>query len=474
MKALVLERSLPRYAVSTAASRLFGSGRGVHHGPLRLRTTPQPELPGPGWCRLTPILAGICGSDLATLDGRSSWYFENFVSLPCVPGHEIVGLLEGSRERGAGKRGAGAEGAGERRVVVESVLGCATRGVAPQCKYCEHGLQQLCEHTAFGNLEPGLQTGYCASTGGGWSTSLVVHESQCHDIPDEMSDEAAVMVEPTACAVHAVLAGGLAAGELAVVSGAGALGLCVVAAIKHLAPRTRVLVAAKYAHQRQLAKNLGADLVVTPEAIGRATRRLTESLALGRHLSNGADAVFDCVGSAQTLAGALEVVRPRGRIVLVGMPGAVKVDLAPLWHREIRLLGAYAYGAEDPRSPGASVDPGARNNAAGDPAARVSTFDLAIEVVATASLESLVSATYPLERYEDAIRHAATAGMRGSTKIAFDMRTVAAHTSTQSIQSIAGASASASASIQGSHGNVGSRHQRFSHNESRNRGELHT
>ncbi len=477
MKALVLERSLPRYAVSTAASRLFGSGRGVHHGPLRLRTTPQPELPGPGWCRLTPILAGICGSDLATLDGRSSWYFENFVSLPFVPGHEIVGILEGSRERGAGAEGAGAEGAGaegagERRVVVESVLGCATRGVAPRCKYCEHGLQQLCEHTAFGNLEPGLQTGYCASTGGGWSTSLVVHESQCHDVPDEMSDEAAVMVEPTACAVHAVLAGELAAGELAVVSGAGALGLCVLAAIKHLAPQTRVLVTAKYAHQRQLAKNLGADLVVTPEAMGRATRRLTKSLALGRHLSNGADAVFDCVGSAQTLAGALEVVRPRGRIVLVGMPGAVKVDLAPLWHREIRLLGAYAYGAEAPGSAGASVDPGARNNAASDPAARVSAFDLAIEVVATASLERLVSATYPIERYEDAIRHAATAGMRGSTKIAFDMRTVAAHLSAQSTQTSAGAGAGAR--IQGSRSSVGSHRQRFGDNESRNRGELHT
>lgn len=460
MKALVLERSLPRYAVSSAVSRLLGPGRAVQHGPLRLREASQPELPGPGWHRLTPILAGICGSDLATLDGRSSWYFGDLVSLPFVPGHEIVGLLEGSAERGSGRR----------RVVVEALLGCATRGAVPGCKYCRQGLRQLCEMTAFGSLQPGLQTGYCASTGGGWSTSLVVHESQCHDLSETMSDEAAVMVEPTACAVHAVLAGTLADGELAVVSGAGPLGLCVLAAIKHLAPRARVLVAAKYAHQRQLASDLGADLVVTPEALGRATRRLTGSLAVGRHLSDGADAVFDCVGTARTLAGALEVVRPRGRIVLVGMPGTLKVDLAPLWHREVRLLGAYAYGAEAPAPPHAPDQPDA-----GGGAPTVSAFDLAIDVVTAASLERLVSATYPLDRYEDAIRHASTAGMRGASKIAFDMRTSGTRTIKSRTSGTSGTTAPAPRQQEPRRAsNSGDEHRPYDKSKSRDGGDLHT
>jgi hypothetical protein len=89
--------------------------------------------------------------------------------------------------------------------------------------------------------------------------------------------------------------------------------------------------------------------------------------------------------------------------VLLGMPGSIGVDLTGLWQREVRLMGAYAYGAE----PAA----GGRHS-----------FDLALEVVEGAGLERLVSATYPLDRYVDAIQHAAAAGRRGAVKVAFDLR----------------------------------------------------
>ncbi len=114
--------------------------------------------------------------------------------------------------------------------------------------------------------------------------------------------------------------------------------------------------------------------------------------------------MFDCVGSSDSLAASLRVVRPGGRIVLVGMPGPVRVDLAPLWQREIALIGAYAYGTEQ-------LQDGPR-----------STFGLAFELVASAGLERLVSARYPLDRYEEAVRHAATAGRRGAVKVVFDLR----------------------------------------------------
>jgi threonine dehydrogenase-like Zn-dependent dehydrogenase len=97
------------------------------------------------------------------------------------------------------------------------------------------------------------------------------------------------------------------------------------------------------------------------------------------------------------------MVRPRGRIVLVGMPGKVSVDLAPLWHREVALAGAYAYGSE---RWGGSVR---------------RTFDIAMEVVAAAHLGRLVSARYPLERFEEAVAHAGAAGRRGAVKVVFEM-----------------------------------------------------
>jgi threonine dehydrogenase-like Zn-dependent dehydrogenase len=123
-------------------------------------------------------------------------------------------------------------------------------------------------------------------------------------------------------------------------------------------------------------------------------------------LTGGSDVTVDCVGTAETLATALDITAPGGRVVLVGMPGRVDVDLTPLWQRELELVGAYAYGTEEPAGPGAGG----------------ATFALAFDLVAAADLARLVSATYPLARYADAITHAAEAGRRGAVKIAFDLR----------------------------------------------------
>ncbi|HLH46147.1 MAG TPA: alcohol dehydrogenase catalytic domain-containing protein, partial [Acidimicrobiales bacterium] len=165
MKALVVERSVPRFAAARVASG-WRPGSGGRVGPLRLADLDEPERPGPGWRRVRPLLAGICGSDLATVDGRSSRWFEPIVSFPFVPGHEVVGLDED-----------------DRRVVLQPVLGCAARGIDPPCAACGEGRSNRCRHLAGGHLRPGLQTGFCADTGGGWSQGLVAHESQLHPVP---------------------------------------------------------------------------------------------------------------------------------------------------------------------------------------------------------------------------------------------------------------------------------------------------
>jgi threonine dehydrogenase-like Zn-dependent dehydrogenase len=387
VRALVVEGSLVRFAAARAASAV-APGRALGAGPLRLLDVDAPDLPGEGWKRVRPRLSGICGSDLSTLQGHSSRYFAPLVSFPFVPGHEVVGEV-------VGQHGA--------RVVLQPVLGCAARGITPPCRSCAEGLVGGCERVAFGHLEPGLQTGYCADTGGGWSGSLVAHESQLHPVPATMSDEEAVMVEPAACAVHAVLRAAVEPGETVVVSGAGTLGLCTVAALRHLALPGTVIASAKHPEQRDLAEKLGADAVVAPGELRRAVRRHTRSLAVGGRLTGGADLVVDCVGSAESVDTSLSVVRPRGRVLLLGMPGVQRLDLAPLWHREVCLVGSYTYGREE------------------RPGGAVATFDVAFELVAEAGLGRLVSARYPLERFEEAIAHAANAGRRGSVKVVFDL-----------------------------------------------------
>ena len=399
MKALRFERNVPRYAAAVAAGRVMPGG-GAKVGPLRLRDIDPPDLPGPDWVRIRPRLSGICGSDLGTIDGTSSRYFEPIVSFPFVPGHEVVADREGTD--------------GTDRVVLEPVLGCVTRNISPVCPACARGDLGNCERIAFGELEPGLQTGFCCDTGGGWSTQMVAHPSQLHVVPATMSDEAAVIVEPTACAVHgalAAIAGGVA--DTVVVLGSGTLGLLTIAALRHFTQAGTIIAVAKHPVQRELALSLGATTVVEPAELKRAVRRTTSSLALGDghidRLTGGADVVIDCVGSEASLAESLAVVRPKGRITMVGMPGHMHVDLTGLWQREITLAGAYAYGTEEIAVPGGT-------------SRRARTFDLAFELVEAADLGRLVSATYPLARVTDAITHAAGAGPRGAVKIAFDLR----------------------------------------------------
>jgi len=409
---LLYERSPGRFVASRLASA-FGSGRGAGVGPLRLVDEDGPALPGPGWHRVTPLLSGICGSDLSTIDGRSSRYFEDLVSFPFVPGHEVVGRVPDGAE--------GADGAvlePGTRVVLEPVLGCQARRISPPCPACAAGRIGDCQRVSFGHLRPGLQTGFCADTGGGWSRAgLVAHTSQLHRVPERLSDADAVTVEPVACAVHGALAAEVRDGEVVAVLGAGTVGLLVTTALSQLArmglqPAPAVLlVGARYDHQRQLARELGATEALPADRLARAVRRRSGSLAVGgpsgdaHRLSGGADVVIDCVGSGDSIAQALDIVRPRGRVVLVGMPGRTTLDLAGLWHREVALIGAYAYGTERPPLTGTPVR----------------TFELAFAVAEAAGTGRLVSATYPLERFEEALAHAGAAGRRGAVKVAFDL-----------------------------------------------------
>ncbi len=387
MRALRLERSLPRFAAARLASGWNGRA-GADLGPVRLVEVAAPELPGPGWHRVRPHLAGICGSDLATIAGRSSRWFEPIVSFPFVPGHEVVGTDDTGR-----------------RVVLQPVLGCVARGIDPPCAACGAGSANHCAHLAAGHLRPGLQTGFCADTGGGWSEELVAHESQLHAVPEGWSDQAAVLVEPVACAVHGALAAPECDPALAVVIGAGTLGLGAIAALSRFRPDVElVLAVAKHPHQRRLALELGARAVVEPGELRRAVRRRTGSWMLDNgQLTGGAPLVVDCAGTAASLADALAVTAPGGTLVLLGMAGTTTLDLTTLWQREVRLQGSYAYGPE-PLA-------GGRHS-----------FELAFELVEHAGLERLVSATYPLGRYAEAVAHAADAGRRGAVKVVFDPR----------------------------------------------------
>jgi threonine dehydrogenase-like Zn-dependent dehydrogenase len=257
-----------------------------------------------------------------------------------------------------------------------------------------------------GDLKAGLQTGYCADTGGGWSRMMLVHRSQVFPVPDGMSDRVAVLVEPLAAAVHAAMRAQVPDGGTVHVVGAGTVGILTALALQHVAKPGRVLVAAKHPRQRAAARLVGATEVVRPEHAVKAVRRLDHAVKLKpergqEFLLGGVDVAIECVGSASSLDLALRTTRAGGRVVLSGIPGG-GADLTPLWFRELELVGAYTGGTE--RIGGAERR----------------TFDLALDIAGSApKLEELVGATYPLSRWRDALDHALGAGSLGTFKVAF-------------------------------------------------------
>ena len=394
---LQYHRSAGRYFAARAVSGTRAGSRlaGVLAGnmaPLRLVEQPDPDLPSESWSRIEPVLSGICGSDLSLLTGRSSPYLGPLTSMPFVPGHEVIGRT--LDELPGLPRGS--------RVVIDPVLRCAVRGV-PACPACIAGQTSRCDHITTGKLSAGLQTGFCADTGGGWSRRMLAHASQLHPVPEALPDEIAVLVEPLACAIHAVRRVPINPGASVLVIGAGTVGLLTVLALRKLTAAGEVHVIAKHRHQADRALELGATNIVDSDGTVRALRRSTGALLVepelgAGYLLGGMDLAFECTGAAVGLDTALRSLRAGGTVIASGMPSG-GVDLTPLWYRELHLVGAYASAVGDEPEGG--------------------DFPEAIALARSAPLNGYVDTRYPLERWRDALDHAAAAGRLGTIKVVF-------------------------------------------------------
>jgi threonine dehydrogenase-like Zn-dependent dehydrogenase len=398
MLALELFRSIPRYA---AAKAMAGRMPGLLVGPMapvRLVTREEPVVRRPGWARVKPRLSGICGSDLGVVTGSTSLYFSSLVSMPFVPGHEVVGeLAEDCEDLPRGTR-----------VVIDPVLACAARQTEP-CDSCRAGRTNLCDHITVGHVSPGLQTGFCRDTGGGWGEVLVAHRSQLHVVPDGLDDERAVLAEPLACAVQLARRAQVPDGGSVLVSGAGAVGLFAVLALRQLTNAARITVIAKHRGQADLARAFGATDVAQPDEAMRAVRRTTRALRVAPEglpapaarlsgasemLLGGVDVGIDAVGSTSSLDTVLRSTKAGGRVVLSGMPQAA--DLSPAWFRELEVAGTYA--------------------STGD------AFEVALGLAGEAPLDGVVGGRYALHRWREALDHAHSAGRLGTVKVCFDVR----------------------------------------------------
>lgn len=370
---------------------------------LGLDSYPRPELRGPAWALLRPILAGVCGTDLAILTGHASPILSPFASFPAVLGHEVVAVVE--------EAGVEAGVAVGQRVVVDPVISCDVRRLE-RCAACRQGQARFCARAADGDISPGLLIGYCRDLPGAWSEAMLAHASQLHPVPDALSDEVAVLIEPFSVALHAVLSGPPADGEPVLVIGGGAIGLCTLAALRLVAPSAPVTLLARHPVQAAMAQRLGAGSVVRggdgaiEAAVAGAGARRHRPIVGGPVLTGGFAQVYDCVGGAASLDTALRVTAPRGRLVLVGGPAEVaRLDWTLAWTRELRIDGTYVHG----REAGLSDEP--------------HTFDEAIRLLASrpdVPLGELVTHRFGLASWRRAMGVSLDRGREGALKVVFE------------------------------------------------------
>jgi len=379
---------------------------------LALKELDPPPLPGDDWVRCRTVLGGICGTDVAILRQRQppDSFLQAYSTLPSVLGHENVSVVE---EVGPSVDRSWLG----RRVTVDPGLHCRVRGIDPPCRACRAGELGACEN--FGaagagryGLPAGSCLGYCAPLGGSWGERFVAHASQLADVPDALSDRQAVLTDPLACSLHAVLRADVPEGGHVLVYGSGMLGLGVVWALRETGWCGTIDVAARHDHQATAAEDLGADAVLRLpasdaerfDAIAERTGgRVVRARFGNRMLSGGYDAVFECVGARRTLTDSLKWTRPVGRTIMLSTGHGRGTDLTSVWFSELTVLGVSGRAEETFRGRTAH------------------TYAFAHELMSSGrDVSGLLTHTFALSDYRSALDVAMNKGVHRSIKVAFE------------------------------------------------------
>jgi threonine dehydrogenase-like Zn-dependent dehydrogenase len=181
---------------------------------------------------------------------------------------------------------------------------------------------------------------------------MAAHQSQWVKLPDTFTEDQALLTEPMAVAVHAVLKHPPKPGDRVLVIGAGTVGLNALQVVKAMEPRASVTVLARYPAQEDMARRLGADEVIRGgdpyKTVAEHTgARLFEGLFGSRMILGGYDIIHDSVGTGGTVQDALRWVKGQGAIVFSGVDLALpKLDITPIWHQEIQVTGINCHGQE--------------------------------------------------------------------------------------------------------------------------------
>jgi len=260
-------------------------------------------------------LCGICGTDIHAWQSGSPYNpaicGHEWVGLVSAAGHEVTSVFEGDR------------------VLVAVPPACGT------CAPCRAGHTAVCD-TVFAHATGRHPS---APAHGGFAPSIAVAADRVLGVAAEISDTEAAQIEPLTVTLHAIRRAAPRPGDVAVVQGAGPIGLLTSQLAKLSGAGSTIVVEPNEA-RRQLALDLGADHAVGPDDAAEFV--MTETGGLG------ADIVYECAGVPSTIQTAVNLTRRQGRMCLIGLAsGTAEINPAIWLVKEVTVTTALAYTHEE-------------------------------------------------------------------------------------------------------------------------------
>lgn len=268
---------------------------------LTIADTPAP-VPADGEVLVKVTANGICGSDLHQLRGDTP------VRPGLAPGHEIAGTVVSGPDFAPGTP-----------VAVEPLLSCGV------CGPCHGGRASICETRVLLGM----------ARSGGLQELLSVPSRNVYELTPGTPPSVASLSEPLAVSVRAINLARIPAGGHVMILGAGTIGLLTLLVARAVA--AQVSITARHAHQASVARKLGATTVLASD--GQASHEFAAA--------NPVDVVVETVGgNGETLTEALNVVRPGGRVVALGIfSQEPPIPATRLVVDEVTLVGSLMYGS---------------------------------------------------------------------------------------------------------------------------------
>ncbi len=274
---------------------------------------------------------------------------------------------------------------------------------------CGSDVKQIvwCRNFRAGNLPVSIHIGNCAAAAGAPADRFAAHPSQLFAIPDDVSDDAAVLADPVSVSLRTILLAPPPDQRPVLVYGSGTLGIAAIALLRHLYPATEVRAATWAGSRAALASRLGAHAVLPSapeELIAEVARRAgttpPEPWSKRPWLQDGPAVVYDTIGSAETVETALRLADTGGTLVVSGVEPPRRFGWTPLYFKELHVIGSNGFGVEE-------VGGVAKHS-------MEHYFDL---IAAGFDLTAVITHRFPLERWQQAVLTLKDARHTGAVKV---------------------------------------------------------